>query len=208
MNAHRKENPNALLSVGCCQPFSRVKICDESGKEGSDIFKSVALFVLKSAQVPIGEVGEICGLSGLEFDGYYKNDAETRKYYDAEKWMKTGDLGYLDKSGFLFLAGRKKDMIISGGANVYPIDIERVLQEHPMVLEAAVFGVPDEKWGEKPVAAVVLVPKAETSASIAGEIREWTNKSVNSKLERISDLVIVASLPRNVAGKVLKVKLF
>ena len=102
-----------------------------------------------------GEVGEICGRSPCLMPGYYKRpDLTARAIVDG--WLHTGDAGYLDDDGYLFLVDRIKDMIITGGVNVYPHDIEDVLMGHPAVREVAVFGVQDAKWGEVPVAAVTL----------------------------------------------------
>ena len=96
---------------------------------------------------------------------------------------------------------RKKDLIKSGGVSVYPKDIEEIILRHPAVREAAVFGVPDERWGETPVAAVLL---AEAPAATADELIAWTNANVSAKFQRISDLRVLAEFPRNAAGKTLK----
>jgi acyl-CoA synthetase (AMP-forming)/AMP-acid ligase II len=96
---------------------------------------------------------------------------------------------------------RKKDMIISGGVNVYPRDIEEVAVQHPAVNEVAVFGVPHEKWGETPVAAVVLNKSVQETAEA---IREWINARVEAKFQRVSEVIIHEEFPRNVAGKILK----
>jgi long-chain acyl-CoA synthetase len=110
-------------------------------------------------------------------------------------------MGYVDEDGFLYLVDRKKDMIISGGVNVYPRDIEEVVVRHGAVQEAAVFGIPHDKWGETPLAAVVLhQPGAITPA----ELRDWVNARVGAKFQRLYDVVIVEDFPRNVAGKTLK----
>jgi len=101
----------------------------------------------------------------------------------------------------LYLVDRKKDMIISGGVNVYPRDIEEVVVQHPAVQEAAVFGIPHDKWGETPLAAVVLHQSAVASAE---EIRTWVNERVAAKFQRLNGVVIMDDFPRNVAGKTLK----
>ena len=109
-------------------------------------------------------------------------------------------MGKLDEDGFVVLLDRKKDMIISGGFNVYPSDLEAVLVRHDAVAEAAVVGVASERWGETPVAFVVLKP----AAAVTGEaLTTWTNERVG-KTQRLADLRIVASLPRSPIGKVLK----
>jgi acyl-CoA synthetase (AMP-forming)/AMP-acid ligase II len=110
-------------------------------------------------------------------------------------------MGYVDEEGFLFLVDRKKDMIISGGVNVYPRDIEEIVVQHPAVQEAAVFGIPHDKWGETPLAAVVLQPAAEASTD---DIRTWVNERVAAKFQRLHEVVIMNDFPRNVAGKTLK----
>jgi acyl-CoA synthetase (AMP-forming)/AMP-acid ligase II len=132
--------------------------------------------------------------------GYYQRPDLTEKTI-VDGWLHTGDAGYLDDEGFLFLVDRMKDMIISGGVNVYPKDIEEVIIRHPAVIEVAVFGVPDPKWGETPVAAVI--PGKDSSVMVT-ELLEWTNSRVDAKFQRISDVILMESFPRNVAGKTLK----
>ncbi len=107
----------------------------------------------------------------------------------------------MDEDGFLYLVDRQKDMIVSGGVNVYPRDIEEVIVQHPVVREAAVFGVPHEKWGETPVAAVVL---SQPGSITAEKLRDWINDSVEAKFQRVSEVVLMEDFPRNVAGKTLK----
>jgi acyl-CoA synthetase (AMP-forming)/AMP-acid ligase II len=116
-------------------------------------------------------------------------------------WIHSGDLGYVDEDGFLYLVDRQKDMIISGGINVYPRDIEEVIVQHPAVREAAVFGVPSEKWGETPLAVVILQP-AQTLAPDA--LCDWINQRVEARYQRVSQVVIKEDFPRNAAGKTLK----
>jgi acyl-CoA synthetase (AMP-forming)/AMP-acid ligase II len=107
----------------------------------------------------------------------------------------------MDEEGYLHLVDRKKDMIISGGVNVYPRDIEEVIVQHPTVRETAVFGVVDPRWGETPVAAVVL---REPGAVSRADLVAWVNARVGAKFQRVSDVWIVDDFPRNVAGKTLK----
>ena len=170
-------------SVGAPIGFYEMRILDESGKD-----------------VPPGTVGEICGRGPLMMAGYYKRPDLTAKAV-VDGWLHSGDLGYVDEDGFLYLVDRKKDMIISGGVNVYPRDIEEVAVQHPAVREAAVFGVPDPRWGETPVAAVVL---REPGAVGARDLMEWVNARVGAKFQRLSDVMLVDDFPRNVAGKTLK----
>jgi len=148
-----------------------------------------------------GEIGEIIGLNP-EMKGYYKNPELTAQTF-VNGWVRTGDLGKLDEDGYLYLVGRKKDMIISGGVNIYPEDIEQVMARHPKVLEVSVFGIPHEKWGETPRAAVILKEGLDCSEE---ELLEWTNAKL-ARYQRISGVDFVKDMPRTPAGKVQKVKL-
>lgn len=172
-----------LGSVGCPPPFMEMRILREDGSECA-----------------AHEVGEICGRSPCLMPGYYKRPDLTAQAI-VDGWLHTGDAGYVDEDGYLYLVDRIKDMIICGGVNVYPNDIEAVIIQHPGVREVAVFGVADDKWGEVPVAAVTvrhgeLIDKAELIA--------WTNSRVAAKFQRITDVVVYEEFPRNVAGKTLK----
>jgi acyl-CoA synthetase (AMP-forming)/AMP-acid ligase II len=170
-------------SVGVPPPFFEMKILDESDRE-----------------VPVGEVGEICGHGPILMPGYYKRPDLTAEAIK-DGWLHSGDMGYVDQDGFLYLVDRKKDMIISGGVNVYPRDIEEIVVQHPAVQEAAVFGIPHEKWGETPLAAVVL---HQSESVTPQELRSWVNERVAAKFQRVNDVVIMEEFPRNVAGKTLK----
>jgi acyl-CoA synthetase (AMP-forming)/AMP-acid ligase II len=110
-------------------------------------------------------------------------------------------MGYADEEGYLHLVDRKKDMIDSGGVKVYPRDIEEIGARHPAIRELAVFGIPHEKWGETPIAAVVL---ASPGAATAEELRDWINARVQAKYQRVSEVVIHDDFPRSAAGKTLK----
>jgi acyl-CoA synthetase (AMP-forming)/AMP-acid ligase II len=155
-------------------------------------------------EVPAGETGEIVGRGRLVMAGYHDLEQADREatWTDSagHRWLRTGDLGRLDEEGFLYIVDRKKDMIISGGQNIYPTDIETVMRTHPAVAEVAVIGVPSETWGETPVAVVVLHVGCAVEAS---ELVTWTNQRVG-KQQRISRIVRLDSLPRNANGKVLK----
>jgi long-chain acyl-CoA synthetase len=170
-------------SVGVPPPFYEMRIEDPDGSE-----------------VPAGQIGEIVGRGPILMPQYYKRPDLTREAIK-DGWLYTGDLGYVDEDGFLYLVDRKKDMIISGGVNVYPKDIEEVIVQHPAVLEAAVFGIPDEKWGESPVAAVTLT---ESGTITPEELQQWINRHVSAKFQRVQRVIIMDELPRNIAGKVLK----
>ncbi|NBQ37940.1 MAG: hypothetical protein EBU42_10545, partial [Synechococcus sp.] len=136
--------------------------------------------------------------------GYHKRPDKTREaeWFDAigKRFIRTGDVGRFDVDGFLTLLDRRKDLIISGGFNVYPSDLETVLRQHPAVLEAAVVGVPSTQWGETPVGFVVLKPG---SALGLGELKEWANARLG-KTQRLADLTLIEELPRSAIGKVLK----
>lgn len=155
-------------------------------------------------QVPPGQVGEVVGHSAAMMTGYHNHPEKTAEveWFDpaGKRFIRTGDLGRFDSDGFLTLLDRKKDMIISGGFNVYPADIEAVLREHPMVLEAAVVGVPSRRWGETPVAFVVL--KEGTQAK-AEDLAAFVNARV-AKVQRPAAYEFMESLPRSGIGKVLK----
>jgi acyl-CoA synthetase (AMP-forming)/AMP-acid ligase II len=132
--------------------------------------------------------------------GYYKQPALTANTI-RDGWLHSGDLGYVDEDGFLYLVDRAKDMIISGGVNVYPRDIEEVIVTHPAVMEAAVFGVPSEKWGETPLAAVIL-KEGETVSEES--LREWVNERVGARYQQLSEVTFMEAFPRSAAGKTLK----
>jgi len=133
--------------------------------------------------------------------GYYKRPDLTQQVLKPDGWLHTGDLGYVDEDGYLYLVDRKKDMIISGGINVYPRDIEEVIVKHPAVMEAAVFGVPDARWGETPVAAVIL---RENQTISSEALRDWINKHVDAAYQKVSAVILRRDFPRSVAGKTLK----
>ena len=132
--------------------------------------------------------------------GYYKRPDLTAQAI-VGGWLHTGDLGYVDEDGFLYLVDRKKDMIISGGTNVFPKDIEEIIVQHPAVREVAVFGIPSEKWGETPLAAVIL---HQPGAITAEALRDWINERVDAKNQRVSAVAIMEDFPRSTAGKTLK----
>jgi acyl-CoA synthetase (AMP-forming)/AMP-acid ligase II len=150
-----------------------------------------------------GEIGEIIGRSRFSMVGYWNRPDATREatWIDDRnrKWLRTGDIGRIDADGHLYVLDRKKDMILSGSQNIFPADIEAVLVTHPGVSECAVIGVPDETWGEAPVA--VVVPRAGCPAE--GELRAWLNERVG-KRQRVRDLLFRDALPRNPNGKLLK----
>ena len=139
------------------------------------------------AESPAGEVGEIVGRGPITMPGYHRRPDLTAETL-VDGWIRSGDLGYVDDDGFLYLVDRKKDLLISGGVNVYPRDIEEVAVRHPAVLDAAVFGVPDERWGESPVAAVRLRDGCETDAEA---LRDWINANVGARFQRVREVVVL-----------------
>lgn len=149
--------------------------------------------------LPRGELGEIVVRSASVMKGYWLNPQATADTL-RDGWCHTGDIGYLDEDGYLFVVDRKKDMIISGGENIYPREIEDVLYTHPTVLEAAVIGIPDEKWGETVLAVVALRPGA--TATEEELLRYCAARLAGYKRPRRVEFV--ESLPKNPSGKVLK----
>ena len=170
-------------SVGTPPPFFEMRIIDEDGKDAA-----------------VGEAGEIVGRGPALMPGYYKRPDLTDQAI-INGWLHTGDVGYVDEDGFLFLVDRMKDLIISGGANVFPRDIEEIIVQHTAVREAAVFGVPSEKWGETPMAVVIL---RESGVVSEDDLRDWINERVDSKLQRVHAVVFLEDFPRSTAGKTLK----
>ncbi|MFZ5727526.1 MAG: class I adenylate-forming enzyme family protein [Pseudomonadota bacterium] len=177
--------PDKLHTVGKPAPGHIAKVIDEEGKE-----------------LPPGSVGEIVGRSPAMMTGYNNRPDATKAmhWYDSEGnlFYRHGDIGRIDEDGFLTLMDRAKDMIISGGFNIFPSDLEAILLADERVVEAAVVGMPSEEWGETPVAFVVLKPGAD-----AESVRETCNAKVG-KTQRLSAIRQVDELPRSPIGKVLK----
>lgn len=182
------EFPDKLHTVGRPAPGHDIRLIDEQGKE-----------------VAPGETGEIVGYSPGTMLGYRNQPEVTANAEwqspDGRRFMRTGDLGRFDEDGFMILMGRKKDMIISGGFNLYPSDLEAELRGHEDVVEAAVVGVPSEAWGETPVAFVISHSGGQ--AISAAELLAWANARLG-KMQRIADLRFCESFPRSTIGKVLK----
>jgi acyl-CoA synthetase (AMP-forming)/AMP-acid ligase II len=182
------EHRDKLRSVGRPAPGSDIRVIDEAGQE-----------------LPRGEVGEVVGHSPTAVMTGYHNKPEATaaaEWFDAQgkRYIRTGDIGRFDEDGFLVLLDRRKDMIISGGFNVYPSDLEAVLRAHPDVLEVAVVGMPSPQWGETPVAFVVPASGATLDAAA---LREWTNARLG-KLQRVAAVRVLDALPRSPIGKILK----
>jgi long-chain acyl-CoA synthetase len=164
------------------------------------VFSDMRIVAANGADAAPGQVGEIVGRSPLLTPGYYgRPDLTAEAIVDG--WLFTGDLGFVDDEGFLHLVDRQKDMIISGAVNVYPRDIEEVVVSHPAVKEAAVFGIPHDRWGEVPMAAVILRGGADITADA---LAAWVNERVGAKYQRLAGVTIVDDFPRSTAGKTLK----
>ena len=166
--------------------------------------QQLAILGSDDEMLPVGEAGEIVGHCRFMMAGYHANNAANEEatwtHPSGQRWLRTGDIGRFDEDGFLYLVDRKKDMIISGGQNIYPADIETALLEHDAVSEVAVIGVPHEKWGETPIAVVVPTEGADANAEA---LTGWVNGRVG-KQQRIATTVFVEELPRNPNGKILK----
>ena len=179
----REKKLRRLSSIGRPMSDVEMKIVGEDGQE-----------------LPVGQVGEIVARGPRVMTGYWKDEEKTKKTIDKDGWVHTGDMGYMDEDGYFYLAGRATDMIIRGGENISPEEVEAVLLTHPKVDEAAVIGVPDEEWGEQPKVIVVL---KQGEPATAGEIMEYCRERLAS-FKRPRSVVFVDELPRNQMGKVLK----
>jgi acyl-CoA synthetase (AMP-forming)/AMP-acid ligase II len=171
-----------LASVGREVTVAKVRIMGEEGNI-----------------LPPGEIGEIVAQSDQVMREYWKNPAATAETFRGG-WLHTRDMGYMDEDGYIFLVDRKDDMIVSGGFNVYPKEVEDVLYMHPAVLEAAVFGVPHEKWGET-VKAAVSLKKGMTASE--EEIIEFSKKHL-AGYKKPTSVDLIAELPKNQNGKILR----
>ena len=173
-------------SIGKPMMFSEVKLVDPGGNPAAT-----------------NEVGELCLRGPHVSRGYWNNPSATADVLDAQGWFHTGDLARCDEEGFFYVAGRSKDMIISGGVNIYPAEIENELLAHPSVAESAVVGVPDEKWGEVPVAFVALKSTAHITEP---ELIDFLRSRIN-KIKLPRQVIFLEALPRNAYGKVQKLDL-
>ncbi len=176
--------PGLLRSCG--QPFPWVEVRIVGGER---------------EDVPDGQVGELWTRSQQNMAGYWNNPAATRAALTPDGWLQTGDAVYRDADGYLYLHDRVKDMIVTGGENVYPAEVENILMRHPGVIDAAVIGVPDELWGEA-VKAVVVAASEQEPLDPAGLIAFCHEYLAGYKCPKSVDFA--ASLPRNPSGKLLK----
>ncbi|MFN8072642.1 MAG: long-chain-fatty-acid--CoA ligase [Mycobacterium sp.] len=183
--AHRDDSrPERLTSAGQAADRVEVRIVNPDTLE----------------DVPVGEPGELWFRTPQLMEGYHNKPEATAEAITPEGWFRTGDIGRIDDGGFIFVEDRLKDMIISGGENIYSVEVERALTDHPAVMDAAVFGVPDDKWGESVKAVVELSSGQETTPE---ELIAWCReKLAHYKCPRSVDIMEV--LPRNPTGKLLK----
>ncbi len=186
-------HPSKLHTVGQPAEGHDIRLIDEAGVE------------LPAGTT--GQTGEVVGHSPAMMTGYHGQPEKTREAEwfaaDGRRYIRTGDIGRFDEDGFLVLLDRRKDVVISGGFNIYPSDLEALLRLHPAVADCAVVGVPSEAWGETPVAFVVLRPGPVATATEAEALRTWLNAQVG-KTQRLAGLRFIDELPRSAIGKVLK----
>lgn len=147
-----------------------------------------------------GELGEIVTRSVANMSGYYLQPDATAETIDGDGWLRTGDAGYLDEDGYVYVRDRVKDMIITGGENVYPAEVEAALRSHPAVVDVAVIGIPDAKWGE--AVCAVIVPRAGTTPDLE-DVVGWARERI-ARYKCPKHIRIVTTLPRNATGKVLR----
>jgi fatty-acyl-CoA synthase len=174
-------------SCGVPYYFTEVRLIDEDGRE------------ITGPRVN----GELCAKGPNVMKGYWNREEATAEVLGADGWLRTGDIAYYDEDGFIYIADRVKDMIISGGENVYPAEVESVLSGHPAVAEVAVVGAPHERWGETPVAVAALRPGSELTIE---QLRDFATASL-ARYKLPTRLEVVDALPRNATGKVVKPEL-
>lgn len=172
-----------MRSAGLPMPGVEIKVIDEAGKA-----------------LPPGSVGEVAVRSPNTMKGYWRQEAATRQTISPDGWLRTGDAGYLDEAGYLYIHDRVKDMIITGAENVYPAEVESAIYGHPAVAEVAVIGVPDDKWGEAVKAMVVLKPGAEGDPA---DIIAFARGRV-AAYKAPKTVEFIDALPRNASGKILR----
>ena len=171
--------------ASCGRPYPLVNLAVKDTETGADVAPD--------------ETGEICVRGDLVMKGYYKDPDRTAEVIK-NGWLHTGDVGHLDERGYLYLTDRTKDVIISGGFNVYPGEVEQVIWAHPAVEDCAVVGAPDDDWGERVTAVVELKPGRQVTAD---ELQHWCRDALGP-VRSPKDVVFVDRLPRSVNGKVLK----
>ncbi len=183
-------NPDKWDSVGVPTEGAEVRVIDEKDKE-----------------LPRGETGELVGRAISMMRGYVNRDDQTRemlwKSAEGLVFYRSGDMGRVDEDGFVYILDRRKDMIISGGFNIYAVDLEKILLAHPAVADAAVIGTPSEQWGETPLGLVVLETGSGGRERSEAELLSWANGQLG-KTQRLAAIEFRAELPRSSIGKVLK----
>lgn len=180
---HSLEGNERMRSAGKAVPGVEIQIRSEDNKE-----------------VPRGEIGEICIMSPSNTQGYWKLPEATAKTIDADGWLHTGDAGIMDDDGYVYIQDRIKDMIISGGENVYPAEVENAIFGHPAVAEVAVIGIPSEQWGEEVKACCVPKPGMEIDA---GEIIAYAREKI-AAFKAPKSVDVIPEMPRNASGKILR----
>ena len=170
------------------------------GSCGKPVFHTdVRIVDLDGKDLPQGEMGEVIIKGPNVIREYWKKPEESAQTI-VDGWLHSGDMGYLDEEGYLYLVDRKKDMYISGGENVYPAEVEDVIMGFPGVADVGVIGIPDERWGEVGMAAVVRTPNAEVTAEKI--IEQCQRKLAKYKIPK--QVVFIDQLPRTLTGKILK----
>ena len=181
------EHPDKLATVGRPMEGHDIRVIGDDG-----------------SVLGAGQPGEVVGRSGAMMSGYHNKPEQTAAAEwispQGERFIRTGDLAVIDDDGFFTLIGRKKDVIISGGLNLYPIDLEEALLAHPAVREAAVVGAPSDQWGETPVGFVTLAADARVQGE---DLRVFANARLG-KMQRLSAVRVVTEMPRSAIGKILK----
>jgi long-chain acyl-CoA synthetase len=191
------DGPTECSPVTCVNPVDGVRKPSSVGLPVPDV--EIEIFDDEGSQLPRGDVGEICVRGPNVMKGYWNLPDATAETFFGE-WVRTGDVGYRDEDGYVFMIDRKKDMVIVNGMNVYPRMVEEVLYTHPAIVEAAVVGEPHETHGEIPVAYVVSAEAADLSS---GELRAWCRERLGSH-EVPRKVIFRDALPKNAAGKILK----
>lgn len=181
---HDPDGNERMRGIGVALPGVELKIVDKDRKE-----------------VPPGTIGEIATRSGLNMLHYYDNPEKTAETVDADGWLYTGDAAVMDEDGYFYIKDRVKDMIISGGENVYPAEVENAIFGHPQVNEVAVIGIPDSKWGE--AVKAVVSPKPGVTEVDTESVIAWAKERIAGfKVPKTVD--VIAELPRNASGKILR----
>jgi long-chain acyl-CoA synthetase len=180
---HDPQGNERMKSAGKPLPGVEIAILDENGN-----------------RLPPRQVGEVAIRSSTTMQGYWNLPEATAKTIGADGWLRSGDAGYLDEDGYLYIYDRVKDMIISGGENIYPAEVENAIFGHPHVADVAVIGVPSERWGEEVKAMVVPKPGAPQDAA---SITAWARERI-AGYKVPKSVTFIEALPRNASGKILR----